>query len=115
MRAPAVLLNVVIASALGGFAGYSIAHREGQQAIAALRQEHQATLLREQEVRAQLETALVARATLEQQSQHLQTELNERLRRLEELAAQLAPPPVPSEENSTSGSEASEQQHDNTP
>jgi flagellar motility protein MotE (MotC chaperone) len=115
MRAPAVLLNVVIAGALSGFAGYTIAHREGQQAIAALRQEHHAALLREQEVRAQLETALAARAALEQQSQHLQAELNERLRRLEELAAQLTPPPVPSEENSTGDTEASEPQRDGTP
>jgi phage gp29-like protein len=114
MRAPAVLLNVVIASTFSGFAGYTIAHRAGEQESAALRQERQAALLREQEVRAQLEAALTAQAALEQQSQQIQMELNERLRRLEALAAQLAPPSVPPEANSTDSTE-SEQQPDGTP
>jgi septal ring factor EnvC (AmiA/AmiB activator) len=95
MRAPAVLLNVVIACALGGVVGYSIARKEGQQEIATLRQEHQAARTREQELRAQLESAFTARAAVEQQSQHVQTELAERLRRLEDLAAKLNPSPTP--------------------
>ena len=95
MRAPAVLLNVVIACALGGFAGYSVARREGQQEIITLRQEYHAALAREQELRTRLESALTARVALEQQSQHLQTELAERLRRLEDLAAKLNPSPNP--------------------
>jgi|SoiMethySBSTD1v2_1073268.scaffolds.fasta_scaffold113050_5 uncharacterized protein HemX len=91
MRAPAVLLNVVIACALGGVAGYSIAQKEKQQEILTLRQEHQAAHEREQELRTQLEAALTAQAALEQQFQHVQMELNERLRRLEDLAAKLNP------------------------
>ena len=95
MRAPAVLLNVVIASALGGLSGYMLAQKGSRQEITTLRQEYQAALVREQELRTQLESALTARAALEQQSQHLQTELAERLRRLEDLAAKLNPFPNP--------------------
>lgn len=113
MRAPAVLLNVVIACVCGGFTGYSIARRESQQEIAMLRQQQQSASLREQEVRTQLEAALAARAALEQQAQHLQTELTERLQRLEDLAAKLNPPPLSPEADSipSNGTE----QKDNVP
>ena len=95
MRAPAVLLNVVLASALGGLSGYLIAQRASQREIAILRQEHDAALIREQELRSQLESAFAAQAALEQQARHLETELAERLRRLEDLAAKLTPAPSP--------------------
>ena len=95
MRAPAVLLNVVLASALGGLSGYLIAQRASQQEIAILRQQHDAALIREQELRSQLESAFAAQAALEQQARHLETELAERLRRLEDLAAKLTPAPTP--------------------
>jgi len=114
MRAPAVLLNIIVAASLSGYAGYVIANKEQQKMLASLRQEHQATLLREQEVRAQLEAALSARAALEQQSQQLQAGLNERLRRLEELAAKLTLPPLPPEENAPVNS-APMPQSDNLP
>lgn len=114
MRAPAVLLNVIIAGTLGGFAGYSLAQREARQEISTLRQEHQVTLLREQEARAQLEAALAARAALEQQSQQLQTELSERLRRLEDLAVKLNPSSSPPEAGSTVSTEP-EPKSDSTP
>jgi uncharacterized protein HemX len=103
MRAPAVLLNVVIACALGGFSGYTIAQRKSAQEVTKLRQEHRATLIHEQELRTQLESALTARAALEHESQRLQTELSERLRRLEDLAAKLNPPPQPSDTDTTIG------------
>jgi hypothetical protein len=48
--------------------------------------------VRERELRAQLQEALAARAALAQEAQHLQEDLLERLRRLEETAAKLAPP-----------------------
>jgi uncharacterized protein HemX len=92
MRAPSVLLNVLIACALGGVAGYGLANRASSQEIAKLRQERDNGLIREQELRAQLEEALAARATLAQEAKHLQEDLQERLRRLEEAAAKLAPP-----------------------
>lgn len=103
MRAPAVLLNVVVACALGGFSGYTIAQRKSAQEFTKLRQEQQATLIREQELRTQLESALTARVALEHESQRLQTELSERLRRLEDLAAKLHPPPQPSDTETTIG------------
>ena len=115
MRAPAVLLNVVIACACGGFAGYSIARRESQHELATLRQQQQVTLIREQEVRTQLEAALAARAALEQQSQHLQTELTERLQRLEDLAAKLNPSPLSPEAGSVPSTAGPEQKSDNAP
>ena len=114
MRAPAVLLNVVIACAFGGFAGYSIARRESQHEIATLRQQQQVVLIREQEVQTQLEAALVARAALEQQSQHLQTELTERLQRLEDLATKLNPSPLSPGADSMP-SNGPEQKSDNAP
>lgn len=91
MRAPAVLMNVIIATALGGAVGYGIANRAKTQEITQLRQEHDRTLIRERELRTQVQDALAARAALTQETQHLQKDLMERLRRLEEAAAKLTP------------------------
>jgi hypothetical protein len=90
MRAPAVLLNVVIAGCIGGFVGYTVAHRASHSAILRVQQERDLILVREHELRSQLQEALTARAVLEEESQRLQTNLTERLHRLEELAGQLA-------------------------
>jgi hypothetical protein len=106
MRAPAVLLNVVVAGCLGGVAGYTVANRASQEVIVQVQQERDLALVREQELRGQLQEALTARATLEAESQRLQTSLTERLQRLEQLAGELArqtgqevvPPPPPLEE-----------------
>jgi hypothetical protein len=106
MRAPAVLFNVVMAGCLGGLAGYTVANRASQEVIAQVRQERDLALVREQELRSQLQAALTARAALEAESQRLQTNLTERLHRLEELAGELTrqtgqevvPPPEPPEE-----------------
>jgi uncharacterized protein HemX len=97
MRAPAVLLNVVIAFTVGGAIGYSVATRTKAEEVARLRHEHELGLERERELRTQLEEALAARTALVQETQRLQEDLTERLRRLEEAAAKLAPqasPPV---------------------
>ena len=105
MRAPAVLLNVVMAGCLGGLAGYTVANRASHEVIVQVQQERDLALVREQELRGQLQEALTARAALEAESQRLQTNLTERLHRLEELAGELArqtgqeivPPPAPTE------------------
>jgi hypothetical protein len=90
MRAPAVLLNVVMAGCIGGLVGYTVANRASHEAIARVQQERDLALVREHELRSQLQEALTARAVLEAESQRLQTNLTERLHRLEELAGQLA-------------------------
>ena len=95
MRAPAVLLSVLVACAAGAVVGYSLANRTNSQEIARLQQERDNGLVRERELRAQLQEALAARAVLAQEAQHLQEDLLERLRRLEEAAAKLAPPAQP--------------------
>jgi hypothetical protein len=59
--------------------------------IAVLTQERDNALIREGELRAQLEEALAARAALTQETQRLQQDLSERLRRLEEAAVKLVP------------------------
>ncbi|MGE0820686.1 MAG: hypothetical protein AB7G75_02015 [Candidatus Binatia bacterium] len=89
MRTPAVLLNVVFACAVGGFLGYTIAVKVKQEEINHLQGERERMQTRERELRSQLEESLNTRQALEQESQRLQDDLNERLRRLEELAAQL--------------------------
>ena len=116
MRAPAVLLNVVMAGCLGGLSGYTVANRANHAVIAGVRQERDLALVREQELRGQLQEALAARAALEAESQRLQTNLTERLHRLEELAGELArqtgqevvPPPVPPEAAPSPEGEATE-------
>ena len=105
MRAPAILLNIVMAGCIGGVAGYAMTTRACHEEIARVQQERDHAVVREQELRSQLQEALTARAALEEESQRLQTNLTERLQRLEELAGQLArqtgqeasPPPVPPE------------------
>ena len=105
MRAPAVLLNVIMAGCIGGFAGYTIAHRASHEEIVRVQQERDGALVRVHELSSQLQEALTARAALEEESQRLQTNLTERLQRLEGLAGQLArqtgqeasPPPAPQE------------------
>ena len=92
MRAPTVLLSVLVACALGGVAGYSVASRTKNQEIARLQQERDEGVVRERELRAQLQEALAARAALAQEAQRLQDDLLERLRRLEEAASKLVPP-----------------------
>jgi septal ring factor EnvC (AmiA/AmiB activator) len=106
MRAPAVLLNVVMAGFLGGVVGYNVANRTSREEISRLQQTLDLTRIREHELQNQLQAAETERATLAAESQRLQTNLTERLRRLEEIAAQLAapteqtppPPPVLQEE-----------------
>jgi predicted nucleic acid-binding Zn-ribbon protein len=78
--------------AAGGVVGYAIAQRTATREIARLRQEYQRGLARERELRAQLHDALAQRAALAQESQRLQEQVAERLRRLEEAAAQLTLP-----------------------
>jgi hypothetical protein len=103
MHAPAVLLTVVMVGGLGGLIGYTVANRASHEVIAQVQQERDLALVREHELRSQLQEALTARAALEAESHRLQTNLTERLHRLEELAGQLArqtgqeviPPPAP--------------------
>lgn len=92
MRAPAVLLNVVMVGFLGGFVGYSVANRANREEISQLQHALDLARVREHELQNQLQTAETERATLAAESQRLQTNLAERLRRLEEIAAQLAAP-----------------------
>src|SRR5215470_862816 len=92
MRALAVFLSIVVAGAIGGGIGYSLANKASSQVIAGLQQERDTGLVRERELRAQLQEAMAARAALAQEAQRLQDDLLERLRRLEETAAKLAPP-----------------------
>jgi type II secretory pathway predicted ATPase ExeA len=99
MRAPAVLLSVLVACAAGAAVGYSLANRMNSQEIVRLQQERDNGLVRERELRTQLQEALAARAALAQEAQHLQEDLLERLRRLEEAAAKLAPPAQPGTSN----------------
>lgn len=89
MRAPAVLLNMCVACALGGVVGYGVAYKARTEEILRLRQERDSGLVRERELHAQLQDALAARAALAQETQRLQEDLTERLRRLEEAAAKL--------------------------
>jgi predicted nucleic acid-binding Zn-ribbon protein len=89
----------MVACAAGGVVGYSLANRTNSQEIARLQQERDKGLVREREWRAQLQEALAARAALAQEAQHLQEDLLERLRRLEEAAAKLAPPAQPGTNN----------------
>ena len=101
MRAPAVLLNVVMAGFLGGFVGYSVATRTSREEISRLQHTLDRVRVREHELQSQLQAAETERAALAAESQRLQTNLTERLRRLEEIAAQLTapagqtPPPPP--------------------
>jgi uncharacterized membrane protein len=92
MRASGVLLSVLCAFTAGGIAGFSLAHRATSQDLARLQQDYNRGLIRERELRAQLEESLAARAALTQETQQLQENLSERLRRLEEATAKLTSP-----------------------
>jgi predicted nucleic acid-binding Zn-ribbon protein len=78
--------------ATGGVIGYAIAHRTATQELTQLQHEYHRGLVREQELRTQLQDALAQQAALAQESQRLQEHVSERLRRLEEAAAKLTPP-----------------------
>jgi hypothetical protein len=95
MRAPAILLSIVLAFLVGGIVGYSLANRARGQEIVQLQHEYSRGLVRERELQAQLQEALEARAALAQETRRLQENLAERLRRLEEAAAKLAPAEKP--------------------
>jgi hypothetical protein len=86
------------AFALGAAVGYSVTNRLRTQEIVRLRQERDNGLVRERELRAQLEEALAARAALAQEAKHLQEDLMERLRRLEDAASRLALPGKPAQD-----------------
>lgn len=92
MRGPTVLLWMMFSFATGGLVGYVIAHRTATQELTRLQHEYRRGLVREQELRTQLQDALAQRAALAQESQRLQENIAERLRRLEETAAKLTPP-----------------------
>ncbi|MGE0683232.1 MAG: hypothetical protein AB7P69_20325 [Candidatus Binatia bacterium] len=87
MRMWGVLLCVIIAGVAGGLGGDYWAARRCNKESARLTQERDLSLLRERELRGQLEEALAARAALAQEVQQLQLNLSERLKRLEEIAA----------------------------
>jgi len=91
MRLWLVLLCVVVAGVSGGLGGNYLAVRWCNEEFARLTQERDLSRVREGELRAQLEDALTARETLAQEVQKLQTDLSERLKRLEEIATQQAP------------------------
>lgn len=91
MRAPTLLLWLVFSFAAGGIVGYAIAHRAVTRELTRLQHEYHRGLVREQELRTQLQEALAQRAALAQESQRLQANIAERLRRLEETAAKLTP------------------------
>jgi hypothetical protein len=86
-----VLLCVIIAGVVGGLGGDYLAVRRCNEESARLTRERDLGLLRERELRGQLEEALAARAALAQEVQQLQLNLSERLKRLEEIAAQGEP------------------------
>lgn len=95
MQAPGVLLSVVFAFVAGGIVGYSLANKTSAQEITRLQQAYSRGVLREHELQAQLQESLAARAALAQETQRLQENLAERLRRLEETAARLPLPQKP--------------------
>jgi hypothetical protein len=90
MRTPGVILALVVVGALTGAAGYYVADRSRAAEIVRLTQERDNGFIRERELQGQLEDALAARAELAQETQRLQENLSERLKRLEAIADQLA-------------------------
>jgi hypothetical protein len=89
MRPAGVVLSVVLACVIGGVGGYYAANRVRAEEVARLAQERDGSLVRERELKAELEDALAARAALAQEAQQLQDNLSERLKRLEDIANQL--------------------------
>jgi hypothetical protein len=90
MRISGVLLCVAMAGVIGGLGSHYIATRQCNEETARLRRERDLDLIRERELRAQLEEALTARATLAQEARQLQANLSERLKRLEEIVMRSA-------------------------
>jgi hypothetical protein len=103
MRVFGVLLSVLVAGVVGGVLGYSMANRARFAEITLLTQERDNAFIRERELQAQVEEALAARAALAQETQRLQQDLSERLRRLEEAAARLTPAEKPQLQNEEKG------------
>jgi len=91
MRIWGVLLSVMTASVVGGLGGHYLTSRQCHEEAARLTHERDLSLIRERELRAQLEDALTTRAALAQEAQQLQTTLSERLKRLEDIAARQLP------------------------
>jgi len=91
MRIGGVLFCVAIAVVIGGLGGSYFAIRRCNENIARFTRERDGSLIRERELRVQLEEALTARLALAQEVQQLQTSLSERLKRLEEIAARQLP------------------------
>jgi hypothetical protein len=82
---------MMLVGAAGGLGGNYLAVRRCNDEAARLTQERDLSLLREREVRVELEETLAARAALVQEVQQLQLNLSERLKRLEEIAVQRSP------------------------
>ena len=91
MRMWGVLLCLIIVGVLGGLGGDYLAVRRCNEETARLTHERDLSLLRERELRGQVEEAFAARAVLSQEVQQLQLNLSERLKRLEEIAAPRSP------------------------
>lgn len=89
MRTIAVVVSIAIAGVIGGAGGYYVADRARAEEIARLAQERDHGLVRERELKAELEDALATRAALMQETQQLEASLSDRLKRLEEIANQL--------------------------
>jgi len=90
MRILWVLCCVVIAGLLSGLGSHYVVTRQCNEKIARLMREQDLGLIRERELRVQLEEALTARATLAREAQQLQANLSERLKRLEEIVMRSA-------------------------
>jgi len=90
MRISGVLVCVVVAGVIGGLGSYLMVTRRCSETTARLMHERDLGLIRERELRAQLEEALTARATLAQEARQLQEKLSERLNRLEEIVVRSA-------------------------
>ena len=89
MQASGVVFCVIIACAIGGWVGYAVTDRIRAEDITQLRLERDKDLIRERELRKQLEEAIAARTALAEEAQHMQADLTERITRLEEIANRL--------------------------
>jgi hypothetical protein len=89
MRTSGFIFSLIVVGVLAGAVGYYIANRSWAAEAVRLTQERDSGLIRERELRGQLEEALTARATFAQEAQRLQENLTERLKRLEAIADRL--------------------------
>jgi len=89
MRASGVVFSVIIACAISGWFGYAVTDRIRAEDITQLQRERDKGLIREQELRKQLEEAMAARTALAEEARHMQADLTERITRLEEIANRL--------------------------